>query len=121
MTLGALQRLFARQVPRLIDKAHELGFEVTLGDAYRDPRSHGAVGEKGVYGAIYSCHKSRLAIDLNLFRDPDGDGPQPITYQADTEMHRPLGEWWEKQHILNRWGGRKADGNHYSMTWEGRR
>jgi len=119
MTLGEKQRLFAKQVPRLIDKAHELGFEVTLGDAYRDPRSHGKLGEKGIYGAIYSCHKSRLAIDLNLFRDPDGDGPQPARYQADTETHRPLGEWWEAQHPDNCWGGRFEDGNHYSMTHEG--
>ena len=36
-SLGDLQRKFARMVPRLIDKAHELGFEVTLGDAFRDP------------------------------------------------------------------------------------
>ena len=35
MSLREKQSEFARMVPRLIDKAHELGFEVTLGDAYR--------------------------------------------------------------------------------------
>ena len=119
MKLGEKQRLFARLVARLLDQAHALGFEVTLGDAYRDPRSHGKLGEKVAYGNAYSCHKQRLAIDLNLFRDPDGDGPQPVAYLADTEAHRPLGEWWEAQHELNVWGGRWADGNHYSMTHEG--
>ena len=113
MKLGDKQRLFAKQVARLLDKAHELGYEVTLGDAYRDPRSHGAVGEKlgNVYGAKYSCHKIRLAIDLNLFKGGE--------YLTTTEGHRPLGEWWEAQHPDNCWGGRFNDGNHYSMTHDG--
>ena len=41
MTLRQRQSEFARLVARLIDHAHELGYEVTLGDAYRDPRVHG--------------------------------------------------------------------------------
>lgn len=111
MTLGQKQRLFARMIPRLIDKAHELGFEVTLGDAYRDPRSHGKVGEKKAYGAAFSCHKTRLAIDLNLFRDG--------VFLDKSEDHKPLGEWWEQQHKDACWGGRFDDGNHYSFTHEG--
>lgn len=111
MTLGQKQRAFARLVPRLIDKAHELGFEVTLGDAYRDPRSHGKVGEKKAYGAAFSCHKTRLAIDLNLFRDG--------VFLDKSEDHKPLGEWWEQQHKDACWGGRFDDGNHYSFTHEG--
>ena len=43
-TLSQKQRRFARMVARLIDQAHELGFEVSLGDAYRDPRVHGQFG-----------------------------------------------------------------------------
>ena len=111
MTLGEKQRLFARYIPRLIDKAHELGFEVTLGDAYRDPRSHGELGRVIAYGNAFSCHKSRLALDLNLFRDGH--------YLSSTEDHRPLGEWWEQQHELACWGGRFNDGNHYSFTTDG--
>jgi hypothetical protein len=111
LTLSQKQRLFAKLIPRLIDKAHELGFEVTLGDAYRDPRSHGKLGEKGVYGNMFSCHKIRLAVDLNLFRDGK--------YLTSTEDYRPLGEWWETQHADSCWGGRFEDGNHFSMTNEG--
>jgi hypothetical protein len=111
--LGYKQKLFMRQVPRLIDKAHDLGFEVTLGDGYRDPRSHGQIGERIAYGAPYSCHKSRLAIDLNLFLNGE--------YLKHTEDHRALGEWWEAQNPDNCWGGRFNDGNHYSMTHEGRK
>lgn len=111
MTLGEKQRLFARLIPRLIDKAHEFGFEVTLGDAFRDPRVFGKLGAKVGYGAAFSCHKLKLAIDLNLFRNG--------AFLDKTEHHRPLGEWWELQHPDACWGGRFEDGNHYSMTHEG--
>ena len=104
-TLGEKQRRFARMVTRLIDQAHAMGYEVTLGDAYRDPRLHGGLGAPGGYGAARSCHKLRLAIDLNLFRDGK--------YLDRTEDHRPLGEWWESQG--GAWGGRFQDGNHYSL------
>ena len=67
MTLGEKQRLFARLVPRLIDYAYFKGYEVTLGDAYRDPRVFGQIGVKKGYGRSKSNHKIKLAIDLNLF------------------------------------------------------
>lgn len=102
-TLRQVQSEFARLVPRLIDKAFELGFEVTLGDAYRDPRVP--------YGHLFSAHKKRLAIDLNLFRNG--------VFLEATEEHRELGEWWKQQHELARWGGDFHDGNHYSFEWGG--
>ncbi len=108
-TLGEKQRRFAKMVPRLIDKAHELGFEVTLGDAFRDPRVHGALGVKLGYGHPKSAHKQKLAIDLNLFKGGK--------FLALTEDHKPLGEWWESQG--GAWGGRFNDGNHYSLEHEG--
>ena len=114
-TIGQKQRRFARMVPRLIDKAHELGFEVTLGDAFRDPRLHGALGVKMGYGHPKSAHKSKLAIDLKLFKDLDNDGD--LDCAELTEQHRPLGEWWESQG--GTWGGRFQDGNHYSLEHEG--
>lgn len=110
-TTGDAQRLFMRLVPRLIDKAHELGFELTLGDGYRDPRVFGEIGEKLGYGHARSGHKRRLAIDLNLFHNG--------VYLSKTEDHAPLGSWWKKQHKLCRWGGDFEDGNHYSLEWDG--
>lgn len=102
-TLRHMQSEFAALVPRLIDKAIELGFEVTLGDAYRDPRV--------TYGHLFSAHKKRLAIDLNLFRNGE--------FLESTDAHKDLGEWWEQQHPQARWGGRFRDGNHYSFEWDG--
>lgn len=111
MGLLAIQQEYAKLIPRLIDKAHELGFNVTLGDAYRDPRVFGPIGTKRGYGHPSSAHKQRLAIDLNLFHGDE--------FLSTTEAHRPLGEWWEKQHLLARWGGRFEDGNHYSFEVNG--
>lgn len=115
MTLRQKQSKFARMVADLIIKAYELGYEVTLGDAYRDSRLHGEIGVKKGYGHPKSAHKQRLAIDLNLFKDIDGDGD--LDFAEKTEYHRELGEWWESQG--GTWGGRFNDGNHYSLEHEG--
>lgn len=96
-------------VASLLFQAHVMGYEVTLGDAYRDPSLHGAIGEKKGYGHSKSCHKLRLAIDLHLFKDGK--------FLSTTEDHKPLGEWWESQG--GTWGGRFNDGNHYSLSHEG--
>lgn len=111
MSLLDTQMAFVRLIPRLIDKAFEMGYGVTLGDAYRDPRVHGALGVKVGYGHPKSAHKNRLAIDLNLFKNGK--------FLSSTEDHRKLGEWWEQQHPLARWGGRFDDGNHYSIEYQG--
>lgn len=110
-TLREKQSRFAMMVPRLIDKAIELGYEVTLGDAFRDPRTHGDIGVFKGYGNPSSCHKLRLAIDLNLFKNGK--------FLGSTEDHRPLGEWWKSQG--GTWGGdfAQSDGNHYSFENEG--
>lgn len=104
---------FSRMVARLLDKVYELGYEVTIGDCFRDPRVHGAVGVKMGYGHRSSCHKSKLAIDLNLFKDGQ--------YLTTTKDHLPLGEWWESQG--GSWGGRfkGGDANHYSLEYNGMR
>lgn len=107
MKIGERQRLLTRLLPRLLDKAHELGFELTMGDGYRDPRVFGMPGESKGYGSIWSGHKLRLAVDLNLFRDGK--------YLTRTEDHKPLGEFWESLHPECRWGGRFEDGNHYEI------
>jgi len=110
-TLGSKQRKFTCMLADLIVFAYANGYEITLGDAYRDPRVHGIVGIKKSYSSANSLHKSRLAIDLNLFKDGK--------YLISTEAHKPLGEYWES--IGGTWGGRFKDGNHYSLEHNGRK
>lgn len=113
MTLRQKQSLFAHLAAKLILHAYRVGYEVTLGDAYRSPEEAARQTRAG-RGIAKSLHTSRLAIDLNLFKDG--------RYLTSSEAHRPLGEWWERQHPLCRWGGRftRPDGNHYSLTHNGR-
>jgi hypothetical protein len=119
MKLGKKQELFMRLLPRLIDKAHSLDFEIRGGDLFRDPRAFGKLGHYmsnligRVYGHRYSGHKLKLAIDLNLFKNGE--------FKTSTEDHRELGEWWETQHELCSWGGHFNDGNHYSLEHNGMR
>lgn len=105
MTLREKQSMFALMIAELIQWAHAEGYEVTLGDAFRDPRVFGYMGESQGYGRAKSCHKLRLALDLNLFKDGQ--------YLTATKDHQPLGEKWES--MGGSWGGRFNDGNHYSL------
>lgn len=113
MSLGDLQKEFTLKVAQLINYAYARGWELTLGDAYRDPRVHGHFGERQSYSASSSQHKRRLAIDLNLFVAgeyiTDGDHP---AYQA-------LGAEWKAMHTKASWGGDFNDANHFSFEYQG--
>ncbi len=113
MTRGDKQRQFTLCIALLIQYAYEKGYELTFGDAYRDPRSHGELGEKGVYGRVMSNHKRRLAVDFNLFKDG--------VWQTETEDFKELGTYWETLNVMAVWGGQFNDGNHFSFEHEGYR
>lgn len=114
MTLGQKQRAFTQMIARLIDFAYANGYELTFGDAYRDPRLHGEMGVKKSYSSANSNHKIRLAVDFNLFKDGQ--------YLTSSEAHKPLGDFWKSLDPMCRWGGdfKQADGNHYSFEHGGR-
>ena len=108
-TLSQKQRRFAKMVGEFLETIHEEGYEVTFGDAYRDPKLHGEIGEKKGYGHAKSCHKLRLAIDLNLWKDG--------VYLTATEAYKEIGLIWER--MGGTWGGRFEDGNHFSLEHQG--
>lgn len=112
MTLGEKQRMFARNVGKLIQWTYENGYELTFGEAHRTPEQAAINAKKGI-GIARSAHIERLAIDLNLFKDGQ--------FLSNSEDHAPLGAYWKSLHPLNCWGGdfTKPDGNHYSMEHGG--
>lgn len=112
MTLREKQSVFARLIGTLIAFIYESGYEMTFGEAYRSPEEAARLAKLGL-GIKTSLHTSRLALDVNLFKDG--------VYLSTEEGHRPIGEWWEHQHPLCRWGGRWGDGNHYSLEHGGRK
>ena len=111
MSLGSKQEIFSITMAHFIIWLYENGYRVRKGDAFRDPRVHGEIGEKKAYGHKNSCHKFKLAEDLNLTKDGK--------YLSETEDHRIPGEKWESMHELASWGGRFNDGNHYSFKHNG--
>lgn len=112
MTLGEKQRFFALWVGKLILHAYQEGYEISLDWAYRPPEIAAYYAQLGI-GIRSSLHTVKLAVDLNLFKDGN--------WLRSTDDHKPLGEWWERQNQMFRWGGRFGDGNHYSMEHEGRK
>lgn len=115
MILRQKQSVFARLVALLIVHAYKEGYELTFGEAYRSPEEAERLAKLGL-GKKTSLHISRLAIDLNLFKDGK--------YLMKTEDHKPLGEFWESLSTKNYtccWGGRFKDGNHYSIAHAGKK
>jgi hypothetical protein len=108
------QLKFGGLVGSLILEALRLGYQVKLGEAWRSPETAKQYAADG-RGISNSLHISNLAIDLLLFRNGK--------WLTNSEDYLPLGEWWEKQDPLARWGGRfrdkygrpKPDGNHFSL------
>lgn len=100
MTIRNKQSRFAYMVALLLQYIYFSGYEVTFGDAWAKS------GHKK-----NSLHYSRLAIDLNLFKDGQ--------YLTSTKSHLPFGKYWES--LGGSWGGRFNDGNHYSLEHHGRK
>jgi len=111
-TLRQKQSRFALGVALLIQHADSLGYEVTLGEAWRTPEQAKWNAAQGT-GTVSSLHIERLAIDINLYRNGE--------WLQKSEDHKPLGEWWESLGTDYRWGGRfrRPDGNHYSISSDG--
>lgn len=106
------QQLFMRLLPRLIDAAHDLGYECTAGELYRTSEQ-AALNAKSGKGIANSLHTQRLAIDIQLF-----EGSSYLTHQAPYEA---VGKVWETLHPSCAAGFRFGDPNHFSLAWEGRK
>ncbi len=107
MSLSAKQARFTLAVGRLILFAHEKGYRLTHGDAYRDPRA------TFPYSSRSSRHGMRLAIDFNLYKK-NVPGPKGRwQYRTKTDDHAELGAHWKS--LGGIWGGDfpDPDGNHY--------
>lgn len=113
MKLSEKQQIFTSLVAQLIQWSYATGYGLTFGEAWRPPEMV-AIYAKNGKGSSVSVHPDRLAVDFNLFVNGK--------YRCDTESYRPLGEKWESLNPVCRWGGRftRADGNHFSMEFQGR-
>ena len=111
--MSALQEQFAQSAALLIQKAKELGFGVTLGEAFRTPEQAQWNADHGL-GIVHSLHEDRLAIDLNLFKGLVNGGEFLVTSDAYVE----LGTWWKTLGPAYRYGGdfTTRDYDHFSLS-----
>jgi hypothetical protein len=110
--VSALQQEFAQSAAKLIQKAAELGYGVTLGEAWRTPEQALLNAQHGV-GIVHSLHIYRLAIDINLFKDG--------AYLTGADGYTELGTWWKTLGVNYRWGGDFTikDYDHFSLSPDG--
>lgn len=109
MSNVAEQAAFLLDVGKLVQKATELGFQVTGGELYRSPEQQQIHVKAGRSKTMNSLHLSRRAVDLNFFKDGK------LTYDKATLA--PLGAYWESLDPLNSWGGngvKLVDTPHFS-------
>lgn len=93
MSLVDEQWDFLQDVARLIQKAADLGYQVTGGELYRTAAQEQLDVDQGLSRTLDSNHLRRLAIDLNFFKD------------GQLVVPNDLGAYWEELDPLNRWGG----------------
>jgi len=102
MSLVDKQDKFAGMVSLLVAYMRFKGFQVSYGDAYRDDRV--------TYGHPRSTHRSRLAVDLNLFKGG--------VYLADGDDHNHFHDLWD---LIGGAERIDKDLNHYSLSHGGLR
>ena len=99
--LGDLRKLFTRCAAQLLVRMLERNYQPML-------------GKDGLKHMKNSLHYEGLAVDIDLC-DKNGK------YLMNTEDHEEFGEYWESLDPKCCWGGRFHDGNHYSVTYQGRK
>ncbi len=112
MTLRQRQSVFARNLARLILRAGELGYEVTIGEVERTAAQQQLYLHSGASRTLNSQHLKRLAADLNLYREG--------VWLTKAPDHASLGAYWVSLHADNRWGGdfRRDGGRTKDDAWD---
>lgn len=110
--MSQLQEEFAQSTAKLIQKAAELGYGITLGEVWRTPEQAQLDAQRGI-GIVHSLHEDRLAVDLNLFKEGK--------FLTTPDAYVQLGNWWKTLGTNYRYGGdfEIKDYDHYSITPDG--
>lgn len=113
------KQYFSMLIAHLILKAHELGFDIVVGEVKRGRQQADYNASVGI-GTVNSLHIDGLAVDVMLYKND--------VYLTCSDDYLALGEWWESQSQLPDikccWGGRfknLKDGGHFSVEHEGRK
>lgn len=96
MSLREEQSYFAKDVQKLLEFIHGLGFDVTFGEVLRTEEQQALYISQGKSKTSNSMHLKKCAIDLNIFRDG--------ILMAGKDL-KDFGTYWESLNEKNRWGG----------------
>ena len=122
MSMSDIQARHLHLICHLVRWAHEHGYKLSSGDAYRDPRAHAKKGDGSGcagYSSSNSQHKDRLAHDFNLFieaTETTEGFPTGGQYATDSAAYRPMAKYWESLHPECRSGIRYSDANHFETV-----
>lgn len=97
MTLSERQRIFSKNVAKLILWAAENGIEVVIGEVQRTLDQQRLYVRAGKSRTMDSKHLLKLAVDFALFVDGK--------YTVAREPHAKMGAYWKSLHPCNVWGG----------------
>lgn len=97
MKLSEKQQIFTQNIGKLIEFARCNNIGLTFGHAWRSNEEQLRLVQEGKSQTMNSNHLNRLAVDFNVFIKGK------LTWKW--EDIKPLGDYWETLHPLNRWGG----------------
>jgi len=104
MGLVSTQSEFLSDVASLIQKANELGFEVTGGELLRTKEQQEIYVNTDKSKTMNSNHLKKLAIDLNFFKD--GRWINGLSKEECKKILQSIGDFWESLRPgKNSWGG----------------
>lgn len=104
MSLSDRQKIFTRNIGKLIEFAYANGFELTFGEVYRTLEQQKIYFNSGRSKTMKSRHLDRLAVDFNIFKDGEMLFSGLKKYEFEYEIAKPLGAFWEQLNSLNVWG-----------------
>lgn len=91
------QQLFSENLIKLFSYLVNNGYQFTLGEAWRTKEQQEIYIKSGRSKTMNSKHLSRLAIDLNIFKN-DKLLNDPLEFYE-------IGKYWESLHENNGYGG----------------
>lgn len=107
MTLSKKQRLFTRNISKLIFFATANGFELAFGEVARTVEQQKIYFDSGRSKTMKSRHIEKLAVDFAIWKDRVmlfTPGATDEQYHKDVITCRPLGDYWVNLHPDNVWG-----------------
>lgn len=108
MSMTERQKLFTRNIAKLISYAYDNGFELALNEVARPIEMQKLYVQTGRSKTMQSRHLDKLAADFVIWKNGKMMFPPNQTndeYLREIEIARPLGEYWESLHADNVWGG----------------